>query len=44
MAKKRLKKLYDMFWGYKLLRDASRVIDLTKTEKRHRGIALIRIA
>ena len=31
-AKQRLKKLYDLFWGYKILRDASKVIALTKTE------------
>lgn len=28
-----LKKLYDMIWGYKLLKDASKVIALTETEK-----------
>lgn len=32
MAKKRLKQLYDNLWGYKLLRDALRVIALTETE------------
>ena len=32
MTKQRLKKLYDILWGYRLLRDASKVIALTKTE------------
>jgi glycosyltransferase involved in cell wall biosynthesis len=32
MAKKRLKKLYDMLWGYRLLEDAAGLIALTKTE------------
>lgn len=31
-AKQRLKKLYDSFWGYEILKDASKVIALTKTE------------
>lgn len=31
-TKQRLKKLYDNIWGYKLLRDASRVIALQETE------------
>jgi len=32
MSKQRLKQVYDSFWGYKLLRDASKVIAITKTE------------
>ncbi len=32
MSKKRLKQVYDNLWGYRLLRDASRVIAVTKTE------------
>lgn len=31
-AKRRLKQVYDILWGYKLLRDASKVIALTETE------------
>ena len=30
--KQRLKKIFDLFFGYKILRDASKVIALTKTE------------
>ena len=30
--KQRLKKLYDWVWGYKILKDATKVIALTKTE------------
>ena len=30
--KQRLKKLYDWVWGYRILKDASKVIALTKTE------------
>ena len=30
--KQRLKKLYDVVWGYRILHDASKVIALTKTE------------
>jgi len=33
VEKQRLKKLYDLIWGYKILRDASKVIALTKVEK-----------
>ena len=32
IEKQRLKKLYDWVWGYKILKDASKVIALTKTE------------
>ena len=32
IEKQRLKKLYDWVWGYKILRDASKVIALTNTE------------
>lgn len=32
ITKQRLKKLYDGLWGYKLLRDASKVIALSQTE------------
>ena len=32
VAKQRLKKLYDNLWGYRLLKDASKVIALTETE------------
>jgi len=32
MSKKRLKQVYDNLWGCKLLKDASRVIAVTKTE------------
>jgi len=31
--KERLKKIFDLFFGYKILRDASKVIALTKTEE-----------
>lgn len=31
-AKKRLKKLYDLVWGYRILKDAFKVVALTKTE------------
>jgi len=31
-VKRRLKQVYDTIWGYKLLRDASKVIALTETE------------
>ena len=30
--KQRLKKIFDIFWGYKILREASKIIALTKTE------------
>lgn len=32
MTKQKLKQIYDIFWGYRLLRDASRLIALTETE------------
>ena len=32
MSKKRLKQVYDNLWGYRLLKDASRVIAVTKME------------
>lgn len=32
MPKQRLKQLYDFLWGYKVLRDASKVIAITPTE------------
>lgn len=32
MARQRLKQIYDIFWGYSLLRDASKVIALTQME------------
>ena len=32
MAKQRLKQVYDNLWGYRLLKDASRVIAVTRTE------------
>ena len=42
MAKKRLKLVYDVFFGYKLLRDASKVVALTPMESqdyRNMGVA-----
>jgi len=32
MAKQRLKQIYDILWGYRLLRDASKVVALTQIE------------
>ena len=32
IEKQRLKKIYDMLWGYKILKDASRVIAVSNTE------------
>jgi len=32
IEKQRLKKIYDMFWGYKILEDTSRVIAVSNTE------------
>nr|MDO8081417.1 glycosyltransferase family 4 protein [Candidatus Freyarchaeota archaeon] len=32
LEKRKLKKLYDLIWGYKILKDASKAIALTKTE------------
>jgi len=41
VAKQGLKKLYDSLWGYKLLRDASKVIALNETEaEQYKGMGL----
>jgi len=47
MAKQRLKWIYDVFFGYKLLRDASKVIALSRVEAeqyRHMGVPEEKIA